>query len=714
MSTPVGCLRAWWYSYIGGIKEPPSPAMEHGTKMHAEVEQYLRTGVKQLSSQVLAGLHMIPDPGPDLYVEHSLVPVNDRGVEDLSLAPVRVAGIPLLGKIDLLHARGTNKGTSDIEEIYDPPNSVEVLDWKFVSRLDNAKLPFELVNTIQMAAYGKYVFAVAPQTERVRLSHVYFPKTGTPRKSSALVTREQIENSWNGIEMLGGYIREAAKETNPDNVDANTKACRAYGRDCPARAVCKAGMQNSLASFIGTAAADRVIGSIASPTHSLPVLNNDAYASNNSNHSDFNMTTPIAPNSLIAGLQAKRAAQQASIAAAQPQASQFSFATPLQPAPVVVMQPPTPDALTVAAGQPVTYHQVAPIAPDIAAEMARLAAQEQAAQQGPLMQLKVIIDQMDALAQVGGLGFPTTAGQAAQALAAVRRLTNPGFAFQGEGLAGSGELGAHTITDPNVFPSALEEMKKMAAARAPQQPAPVFGQTVSLQPAAPITPATQAPPALLPPDAPASNPMLASKAPEAPPAEGAAPKKRGRKSKADKEAEAAASTSPSAPVTLVPPAPPSSTDEVIADMQQATSVYASLPAPVQLLPIPDAIAEAIQPSPAPVPVPVAAPVGEICFYADCTPDGVTTTSFWPLINHILKQLAQEEGVADVRLSEGRLGFGKWRGGVGAGLRHAFAQGAIPAGHYVLDNASSDVGTTVVDVMRDIVATSGGRFVKGTR
>jgi hypothetical protein len=108
-SKPNGCLRRWHYQYIGGIKEPPSASMQKGTDLHEQIARYLTTGEKVMSSQVLAGLHMIPEPGPDLLVEHDIVPEMPDGKSGIEHAVLRASGIPIVGAIDLIHARGTIK-----------------------------------------------------------------------------------------------------------------------------------------------------------------------------------------------------------------------------------------------------------------------------------------------------------------------------------------------------------------------------------------------------------------------------------------------------------------------------------------------------------------------------------------------------------------------------------------------------------------------------
>lgn len=258
-SKPTGCLRRWHYQYIGGIKEAPSDAMAAGERMHAEIAHYLTTGENVLSSQVMSGMHMLPDPGPDLLVEHDIVPTMPDGKSGIAIAPLRASGVPIVGAIDLIHGRGVNKGTEDIEHIYDPKGTIEVIDWKSCRTLDNIKKGPELLRSIQMAGYGKYVFETEPDAQLVRLSHGYFPSRGVPRKTTIRVDRDQIEKSWEHANRVASSISDAAKEPNPDLVEANTDACTSYGRDCPAKSVCSAVKNNALSMFVGNVLAEQVI-----------------------------------------------------------------------------------------------------------------------------------------------------------------------------------------------------------------------------------------------------------------------------------------------------------------------------------------------------------------------------------------------------------------------------------------------------------------------
>lgn len=436
-TTGTGCLRAWKYHYEFGLREPPSKAMLHGIKIHGEIETYLKTGERaHLSSLVLAAMHMIPKPGPDLLVEHPIVPEDADGVAQLALAPVRFRGIPVVGKIDLMHARGTNQGTNEVGEIHDPPNTAEVIDWKTTSRLSNAKSGRDLIETVQMGIYGHYVFTVAPDVEHVRLSHGYLPTVGQPRKSTILATREDLELVGKHIHALTGSIIDAARESDIDKVEANTNACHAYHRDCPALKVCRAaqGGEDTLAEYLGVTAADRFHLPVIQPQDSNT-------GSMTSSLLDFIKTNAVP-----------------------------GTAAPVAPAP--------------APAAPAMSHDDA-----VRAEIARLSALVAPAAAAPApvaasVALATLLGEIEAQ----GLGMPTFAGEAAKAVAAAR-----GYALSnGAGLAGFGELAKFVFDDPSKLQEILDNAKYIVAQRA-AAPAAAPAEVVAEAAPAP-TPVIVAPP----------------------------------------------------------------------------------------------------------------------------------------------------------------------------------------------------------------------------
>lgn len=585
--TSEGCLRKYFYEKKMGLVPPQTRAQTIGTELHEEIEKYLGTGEKNLSSLALSGLHMIPSPGPDLLIE---APIGGDSLDD---AIVFAGGVPVIGYIDLVHRRGTNQGASDFSDAVDPPGTVEVIDWKTTSSPQWIKSPQQVANTIQMTTYGKWALTMYPDAEYVRLSHGYFVTKGRhkPRKVSLRVHQDQIERRWEYVDRLGRSIRDIVKETDPDKVPANLQACEAF-RGCPHASYCTARMQNSLSSLVGSTAADNFFDFLSA---------------------DDKQDKPEM-SSLLSRLQANQAPK------------------------------------------------TEPVKTDVASEMKRLQREE--------VETKYpnIIETMDALRALG-LGFPQVSGEAARVYA-----ISQGYDEIATGYTGTGELGQINFTDPKEFYQALDEAKAIVAMRS-GEPTTVEVRTT------PDNPTTvgdvQMP--LLPPEAPESNPALATEGPGAPTVSDAASaielmasetpkaKKRGRPKKEGAAAKV----------------------EQIKDQKPVPGAAASTPETENTATAED----------------------KIYFYVDCIPS-VPYESFWPIVNRITEAMAKKFGGDDYRTTDqnGPLGFGRWKGVLAAALREM----NIPGGRYVFDNSMSETGAVVVETMRDIVTRRGGEYVRGVR
>lgn len=542
-SPTSGCLRKVWFDKVMGIKEPETAATQRGVRNHGQVEHHLKTGDRSgLSSLPLSGMHMFPEPGlvgtPNasgrdlvrevfdeqrLLVEHPIISDLPDGSSGLAHATFRIAGIPIHGFIDLVHARPENPGVSDVMSTIDERGVLKVTDWKFPGTMDHAKSSPELVKTIQMAGYGTWGFETFPLLERVRLSHGYMPVKGASRLSTVLVDRDQIAPTWKRAEGVAVSIRDAAGETNPDKVDANTRACRAYGKQCPAYSKCNAARHNSLSSVFGRTAAARLLSRV-------PTQNNGPQDMSN-------------PSSLVAQLRAKSEAARAAAGGAP-----ANTPAPQQSSPTVAPQPS---------------------AADVQAEVARLEAEAAAArgtapgtpaqmQNWPEASAKAaaMLAQIEQL----GIGMPVLAGDVAIVYARAKNYLGTKGPF-----AGSGDLAEYTLDDLEVIPAALEEAQKIAvniAAKRAQEE--VTARIVA-------GPATTLPPSILPPDAPASNPSASAPVQAAPPAEEAPKKARARK----KAPEASATPTATAPAPDA--APPAESDPYLQGIMEALNSPAPSP-----------------------------------------------------------------------------------------------------------------------------------------
>lgn len=251
----AGCLRRWWYKYRGHEPEPTTAAMLRGTNiLHKPIENYYETGAQVFAPLVMAGKRYIYDRGPDLLFEReiALPPTAPKNTPiDLALAPLKAIGcnIPIVGKLDLTHARGVyldERGELKAEP--HPGITIESNDWKSTGGREYAKTGEELRRTVQMITYGAWDAVIAPRAEFFRLSHTYFLTKGAPEawKATILIDRREVERGWEYVSGVARSMRDAARETDPERVEGNPKSCGAYRKGCPHRAKCSIGSHNSL------------------------------------------------------------------------------------------------------------------------------------------------------------------------------------------------------------------------------------------------------------------------------------------------------------------------------------------------------------------------------------------------------------------------------------------------------------------------------------
>jgi hypothetical protein len=224
-----GCNRRWYLRYVDGRKEEKSKARDLGDDVHEQLKHYLRTGEDVLGKEARAGMRFIPTPGSDLLVEEEF--------EELLGKPFAIAGVPLVGYIDVINPRGEwldNDGKLQ----QDPPNTIEVIDWKTTSNLANAKHASELIKTTQMSVYGALVVEGVTGTEWVRLSHgVFGTRKREARKESTRAGLTELAEQRYITERLVGEMKHVAAETDYKKVNPNWEACDAW-RGCPHKALC--------------------------------------------------------------------------------------------------------------------------------------------------------------------------------------------------------------------------------------------------------------------------------------------------------------------------------------------------------------------------------------------------------------------------------------------------------------------------------------------
>ncbi len=260
-----GCPTKWWLNKIEGRPgKPPSPGQEIGSQGHREIEHLLKTGEDVLGTFARRGKHLLPTPGPDLKVEHEF-----KGSDLVA------AGVPLLGYIDVTHARGTYVDPQGVLQ-QDPAGTAEVMDHKFTKSISlYAKAGSALIRTVQMPAYGMYAAKLFPGIERVRFTHNNFQTTALTKdqresgqelaeKRTALVPLTMIRDRWVSIEATVREMKDVALEADEKKVPKNLNACKAFG-GCPYTEFCTRPREAVLASIFGKGNAMSLLDKLRKP-----------------------------------------------------------------------------------------------------------------------------------------------------------------------------------------------------------------------------------------------------------------------------------------------------------------------------------------------------------------------------------------------------------------------------------------------------------------
>lgn len=715
MATPDegGCLRKWGHRYLDGRKPPQSKHQERGVRGHAEVEGYLRSGVNTLGRLAMRGYHFLPRPAvagpdglPDLLLEHDILNVDPDVLDEIDMiddliaagspvsdgvrprrqalvdralaaAPLKAAGIPVTGKIDLHHRRLENKGGEDVAQAWDPPGTYEVCDWKFVGGEHYLKAPSELPKLVQMSGYGAWIFRVYDDAVFTRLSHGYFVEKGRSQKRTIRVDREVIDRGWAAAESTSRAIQHAARATGANELDANLAACDAFG-GCPHRAYCTAGRFNSLkdnlASVIGQTAAESALTGMGAPSPAALVQIRTKPASPaftalttyGVQANICNTATPPGESHMMSLMDQIKARQgQAAAAGVSPTApltvTQITGpgtiqATPALAPPVLAVTPIAPPDASVQGMLPQVQISMAPEIARLQAEEAQMRAQYQAPQapvQAPPAAPSPGTGQIsppgfaEAVAEIeaAGRGFPHTRGEAARCYAALRGLPPSHPAV---GYAGSGEIGQAGITIEHahqVF-QLVSELRAMGPA-----------------PTQPQVPQVQQIQSALPPDAPTSAPHTpAPSAIAATTALADAKPKRQRKQK---------------PAPGGVPAAQGQAQDDSAGEDAATGLQV---------------------------------------FVDCVPS-CETADFRELLAYMHAELLKQFpcNPADIRCAskESPLAYGGADGAIAAFTKDLFAKGLAPAVAYRLDTGGDRLALAAASALAEVCQASGALFVRGT-
>jgi len=217
-NTAKQCRRLWGFRYLDKIRSAPTASQAKGTALHEVGENWLRDGTippaTDIGKRFLAGIHHLPEPSPQLLVEHGFV------FED--------GDVHWRGFIDCVDPTG---------------DTIVVIDHKTTKNFYWAKKPAELRLDTQSTIYAKAVmdkFGV----NTIEARWVYYLTEGTPasRKVSITLDKEHVEQQYRGLKILGQELLKLKKKTTTGlEIPANypNQACKMFG-GCEFSGICAA------------------------------------------------------------------------------------------------------------------------------------------------------------------------------------------------------------------------------------------------------------------------------------------------------------------------------------------------------------------------------------------------------------------------------------------------------------------------------------------
>lgn len=226
-----GCNRKWWFRYVKRVKTPTTKPQQTGLDGHGRIEHHLKTGENVLTDMERPGRIWIPTERRlnGLWIEPEIDVANPITV---------IAGVPLVGKLDLLDGTGVYiDPQGEAREQTEP----EVDDWKFSGDPRGyGKTADQIRDDLAMNAYALWVLTRIPGVDRVRLSHVYFcTRKPDAFKRTAIVTADHATAIVQAREPVVERMKAVAACTDVSQVPCNLKSCKTYGRDgCPYQNQC--------------------------------------------------------------------------------------------------------------------------------------------------------------------------------------------------------------------------------------------------------------------------------------------------------------------------------------------------------------------------------------------------------------------------------------------------------------------------------------------
>ncbi len=205
------CNRKWGFTYIEGLRQPPTASTQLGTEVHTCAEAWLSSGtfpdIKTKPGAIFApGIEHLPKPSKDLEVESYFEHEGFRGYIDC---------VDLTGDVPL------------------------VIDHKTTKNPYYALTAEKLRNDVQAIVYAASIFARVPNASGLILRWVYY-RTTTPQsfKVEVKVSRSEIDTKFQDILRRSesvSILREIS--TDARGIPRNLNHCNAFG-GCPFRDRC--------------------------------------------------------------------------------------------------------------------------------------------------------------------------------------------------------------------------------------------------------------------------------------------------------------------------------------------------------------------------------------------------------------------------------------------------------------------------------------------
>lgn len=212
------CKRVWFQRYILKVKEPTTPAMDRGKRIHGVIEGYLNTG--NLPQPTEHGVYAdVEATEIFLAAQDHLEPLVGSMVEHEIRMPTYDGGPDWVGFID---------------SVYTTENTIVVRDHKTLSDLSRyAKTEEELQTNTQLIAYATWALKQWPKYKWIDIGHIYL-QTRKPYKSrltSVTVTREHVEKIWQEeLKVVREMVAVAASGVKDVNqIPPTLDACGMYG-----------------------------------------------------------------------------------------------------------------------------------------------------------------------------------------------------------------------------------------------------------------------------------------------------------------------------------------------------------------------------------------------------------------------------------------------------------------------------------------------------